>query len=224
MSDAVSGAVEGAIQADVVIIGAGPCGLFQIFELGLLGIRAHIVDSLKHPGGQCSELYPEKPIYDIPALPVCGAQELIDRLLQQIKPFEPRFHLGQEVAELARRDDGRFFVRTALDTTFLARTVVIAAGLGSFQPKKLAVEGADLLESRQLHYRVRDAARVLPVAGVVLLLVPLLWTPSDAEGAVSNSAALLYVFGVWGGLILAAFVLSRLLRLADDAPGEDPGP
>ena len=147
------------IETDAIIVGAGPCGLFQVFELGLLGIKADVVDSLQHPGGQCTELYPDKPIYDIPALPVCGAQELIDRLLQQIKPFEPRFHLGQEVAELARRDDGRFFVRTALDTTFLARTVVIAAGLGSFQPKKLAVEGADLLENRQLHYRVRDAAR-----------------------------------------------------------------
>ena len=147
------------IETDALIVGAGPCGLFQVFELGLLGIKADVVDSLQHPGGQCTELYPDKPIYDIPALPVCGAQELIDRLLQQIKPFEPRFHLGQEVAELARRDDGRFFVRTALDTTFLARTVVIAAGLGSFQPKKLAVEGADLLESRQVHYRVRDAAR-----------------------------------------------------------------
>jgi thioredoxin reductase (NADPH) len=146
------------IETDAIIVGAGPCGLFQVFELGLLGIKADVVDSLQHPGGQCAELYPDKPIYDIPALPVCGAQELIDRLLQQIKPFEPRFHLGQEVAELARREDGRFFVRTALDTTFLARTVVIAAGLGSFQPKKLAVEGADLLESRQVHYRVRDAA------------------------------------------------------------------
>ena len=146
------------IETDVVIVGAGPCGLFQVFELGLLGIKADIVDSLQHPGGQCTELYPDKPIYDIPALPVCGAQELVDRLLQQIKPFAPRFHLGQEVAELARRDDGRFLLRTALDTTFLARTVVIAAGLGSFQPRRLAVEGADALEGRQLHYRVRDAA------------------------------------------------------------------
>ena len=147
------------IETDAVIVGAGPCGLFQVFELGLLGIQADIVDSLQHPGGQCTELYPDKPIYDIPALPVCGAQELIDRLMQQIKPFAPRFHLGQEVAELARRDDGRFFLRTALGTTFLARTVVIAGGLGSFQPRKLAVEGAEALEGRHLHYRVRDAAR-----------------------------------------------------------------
>ena len=146
------------IETDAVIVGAGPCGLFQVFELGLLGIKADIVDSLQHPGGQCTELYPDKPIYDIPALPVCGAQELVDRLMQQIKPFAPRFHLGQEVAELQRRDDGRFYLRTALDTTFLARTVVIAAGLGSFQPRRLAVAGDDVLEGRYLHYRVRDAA------------------------------------------------------------------
>ena len=101
LSETLAAAVDGAIQADVVIVGAGPCGLFQIFELGLLGIHAHIVDSLKHPGGQCSELYPENPIYDIPALPVCGAQELIDRLLQQTKPFNAQFHLRGWTAVLA---------------------------------------------------------------------------------------------------------------------------
>jgi len=96
------------IQTDVVIIGAGPCGLFQVFELGLLGLHAHVVDALLQPGGQCTELYPDKPIYDIPALPVVGAQELVDRLLQQIKPFNPDFHLGQTVTGLQRRPDGRF--------------------------------------------------------------------------------------------------------------------
>src|SRR6202451_2006042 len=90
------------LSAECVIVGAGPCGLFQVFELGLLGIGAHLVDSLAHPGGQCSELYPDKPIYDIPALPVCGAQELIDRLLQQIKPFRHQLHLNQEVTEFVR--------------------------------------------------------------------------------------------------------------------------
>ncbi|MBT8058471.1 MAG: ferredoxin--NADP(+) reductase, partial [Gammaproteobacteria bacterium] len=90
------------IQTDVVIIGAGPCGLFQVFELGLLDIRAHVVDSLPQVGGQCAELYPEKPIYDIPALPVCGAQELIDRLMEQIRPFDAQFHLGQTVTGLER--------------------------------------------------------------------------------------------------------------------------
>ena len=96
------------IRTDAVIIGAGPCGLFQVFELGLLGLKSHIVDSLAKPGGQCTELYPDKPIYDIPAIPVCGAQELVDRLMEQIKPFEPQFHLGEEVSELRRQEDGRF--------------------------------------------------------------------------------------------------------------------
>ncbi len=149
---------EGAIQTDVVIVGAGPCGLFQIFELGLLGIHAHIVDSLKHPGGQCSELYPEKPIYDIPALPVCGAQELIDRLLEQIKPFNAQFHLGQEVTELKKLEDGTFLVRTSLDTRFHAKTVIIAGGLGSFQPRKLGCEGVDAFDGRHIHYKVKSAA------------------------------------------------------------------
>ncbi len=158
LSDAVSGAVEGAIQADVVIIGAGPCGLFQIFELGLLGIRAHVVDSLKHPGGQCSELYPEKPIYDIPALPVCGAQELVDRLLEQTKPFNAQFHLGQEVVELQQLEDHTFLLRTSLDTRFHTKTVIIAAGLGSFQPRRLGCEGVEVFEERHVHYKVKSAA------------------------------------------------------------------
>jgi thioredoxin reductase (NADPH) len=155
---APSAAIDGAIQADVVIVGAGPCGLFQIFELGLLGIHAHIVDSLKHPGGQCSELYPEKPIYDIPALPVCGAQELVDRLLQQAKPFNAQFHLGQEVTELKVLEDHTFLLRTSLDTRFHTRTVIIAGGLGSFQPRRLSVEGAEAFEGNHIHYKVKSAA------------------------------------------------------------------
>jgi len=151
-------AAGGAVETDAVIIGAGPAGLFQAFELGLLGIKSHIVDTLKHPGGQCAELYPDKPIYDIPALPVCGAQELVDRLLEQIKPFGPEFHLGEEVVELQAREDGRFDLATAAGSRFVARTVVIAAGLGSFQPRRLGVEGADAFEDRQVHYRVRNAA------------------------------------------------------------------
>src|SRR5690349_9338673 len=114
-----------SVATYVVIVGAGPCGLFQVFELGLLGINAHVVDSLAVPGGQCAELYPEKPIYDIPALPVCGAQELVDRLMQQISPFKPEFHLGEEVMELHRRENGRFDVVTAAGTRFDAGTVVI---------------------------------------------------------------------------------------------------
>src|SRR3984957_14725722 len=135
-----------AIRADVVIIGAGPCGLFQAFELGLLGISAHIVDSLAHPGGQCTELYPDKPIYDITALPVCSAQELVDRLMQQIKPFAPEFHLGEEVVEFAQTPSGRFLVRTSAGTSFDAATVVIAAGVGSFQARSIGIEGAQAFE------------------------------------------------------------------------------
>ncbi len=145
------------IETDVVIVGAGPCGLFQVFELGLLGIGAHLVDSLNHPGGQCTELYPEKPIYDIPALPVCGAQELIDRLLEQIRPFNPQFHLGQEVTEVTRREDGRFDVRTAMGTHFNAGAIVIAAGVGSFQPRRIGLEGAEPFEGGAIQYRIKDA-------------------------------------------------------------------
>jgi thioredoxin reductase (NADPH) len=146
------------IETDALIVGAGPAGLFQVFELGLLGIKSHVVDTLRHPGGQCAELYPDKPIYDIPALPVCGAQELVERLMQQIAPMGPVFHFGEEVAELQKRDDGRFRLRTSAGTEFLAKTVVIAAGLGSFQPRRLGVDGCDAFEDRQVHYRVRSAA------------------------------------------------------------------
>jgi thioredoxin reductase (NADPH) len=146
------------IETDALIVGAGPAGLFQVFELGLLGIKSHVVDTLQHPGGQCAELYPDKPIYDIPALPVCGAQELVERLMQQIAPMGPVFHFGEEVAELTQRDGSRFFLRTSAGTEFLAKTVVIAAGLGSFQPRRLGVEGCDAFEDRQVHYRVRSAA------------------------------------------------------------------
>ncbi|HTD30362.1 MAG TPA: NAD(P)/FAD-dependent oxidoreductase [Steroidobacteraceae bacterium] len=158
MSETSPGAAAPPVSAEVVIIGAGPCGLFQVFELGLLGIGAHVVDSLAHPGGQCTELYPDKPIYDIPALPVCGAQELVDRLLQQIKPFKPQFHLGQEVVEFARLDSGRFLVRTAAGMSFDAGTVVIAAGLGSFQPRRLGIEGIEGFEGGAIQYRVKNAA------------------------------------------------------------------
>jgi len=148
-----------AIVTEVVIIGAGPCGLFQVFELGLLGMSCHVIDSLGAPGGQCTELYPDKPIYDIPALPVCGAQELVDRLLQQITPFNAPLHLGQEVTALRKRDDGRFEVETVAGTRFDAGAVVIAGGVGSFQPRRLGVAGIELFEGRNIHYRVRDAAQ-----------------------------------------------------------------
>jgi len=128
--------------------------------LGLLGMGAHVVDSLQHPGGQCAELYPDKPIYDIPALPVCGAQELVDRLLQQIKPFKPQLHLGHEVVEFAPREGGRFHLATSGGVSFDAGAVVIAAGLGSFQPRRIGIEGADAWEGGAIQYRVRGAAEL----------------------------------------------------------------
>lgn len=149
-----------SIKTDVVIIGAGPSGLFQVFELGLLDIRAHVIDSLRQVGGQCSELYPEKPIYDIPAFPVIGAQELVDRLSEQIKPFEPEFHLAQTVTELQRREDGRFTLLTSTGTEFDTAAVIIAAGLGAFQPRKLRTAGADDWAGTSIHYRVRDPERL----------------------------------------------------------------
>jgi len=150
-------AAPAVIKTECVIVGAGPVGLFAIFELGLLGMKCEIVDSLAHPGGQCTELYPDKPIYDIPALPVCGAQELVDRLLQQIKPFHAGFHLGQEVTSLRPIETGRFELRTSAEKVFDAGSVIIAAGLGSFQPRRLMVPGAERYEGTQIHYRVRRA-------------------------------------------------------------------
>ena len=147
------------IKCDCVVIGAGPAGLFQIFELGLLGIQTQIIDSLQHPGGQCSELYPDKPIYDIPALPIVGGQELVDRLMEQAKPFEPAYHLNQEVTELNKKDDGRFRVLTSADTEFDTATVVIAGGLGSFQPRALRKPGADKYEGNTINYKVTNPAK-----------------------------------------------------------------
>ncbi|HTV76953.1 MAG TPA: NAD(P)/FAD-dependent oxidoreductase [Steroidobacteraceae bacterium] len=147
-----------AVVTDVVIVGAGPCGLFQVFELGLLGMKAELVDSLPQVGGQCIELYPDKPIYDIPAIPVCTARELIERLQEQIRPFNPGYHLGQEVTEVTPRADGRFDVATSRGTRFDAGAVIIAGGVGSFQPRRLAVESSDKHEGHSIHYRVKDAA------------------------------------------------------------------
>ncbi len=150
-------AASAAISTECVIVGAGPVGLFAVFELGLLGIKCQVVDSLAHPGGQCTELYPDKPIYDIPALPVCGAQELVDRLLEQAKPFHAGFHFGQEVVALKPRDSGRFDIETAAGTRFDAGAVIIAGGVGSFQPRRLLVPDAGQFEGTQLLYRVRRA-------------------------------------------------------------------
>ena len=152
-------AAEHSIETDAVIIGAGPVGLFQVFELGLLEIKAHVIDSLPVVGGQCVELYPDKPIYDIPAVPVCTGQELTDNLLKQIEPFEPTFHLNQEVTLVQRREDGRFNLETSFGSHFITKTIFIAAGVGSFQPRTLKVEGIDAFEDSQLFNRVKDPSQ-----------------------------------------------------------------
>ncbi|HSH91024.1 MAG TPA: NAD(P)/FAD-dependent oxidoreductase [Ramlibacter sp.] len=159
---------DGPIETDAVIVGAGPVGLFQVFELGLLEIKAHVIDSLAYPGGQCVELYPDKPIYDIPAVPVCTGQELTDNLLKQIEPFGATFHFGQEVTTVQKQDDGRFFVETSRGTRFLTKTIFIAAGVGAFQPRTLKVDGLDRFEGTQLHYRVKNPAEF---AGKNLVIV-----------------------------------------------------
>ena len=146
------------IETDAVIVGAGPVGLFQVFELGLLEIKAHVIDSLAYPGGQCIELYPDKPIYDIPAVPVCTGKELTDNLLKQIEPFGPTFHFGHEVSVVRKLEDGRFHVETAKGTRLLTKTLFIAGGVGSFQPRTLKVEGLDKFDDTQLFYRVKDPA------------------------------------------------------------------
>ena len=143
------------IKTDAVIVGAGPVGLFAIFELGLLDIKCHLIDILDKPGGQCAELYPEKPIYDIPGYPVISGQELTDRLLEQAKPFNAEFHFNQMVEELERLDDGTFRVKTDEGTEFNAPVVIIAAGGGSFQPKKPPIPGIDEYEGTSVFYSVR---------------------------------------------------------------------
>jgi thioredoxin reductase (NADPH) len=149
------------IQTDVVIVGAGPCGLFQVFELGLLGLTAELVDSIRQPGGQCTELYPDKPIYDIPAIPVCTGQELTDALLKQIEPFDCGMHLNQEVTVVRKKDDDTFHVETSVGTEFQSRAVVIAGGVGSFQPRPLRLPDAEEYAGKSLHYRVRDPEQFL---------------------------------------------------------------
>ena len=146
---------EDAIQTDMAIIGAGPCGLFAVFEAGLLGMKCHLVDNLDKIGGQCAELYPDKPIYDIPAVPRCTGQDLVDQLMEQIRPFEPQFHLRQQAAALQRLPDGRWRLETDLGTVIEAPVVVIAAGAGSFVPRRLPLPGSDGYEGSSLFYAVR---------------------------------------------------------------------
>jgi thioredoxin reductase (NADPH) len=159
MSQVESAPAGQAYETDVIVVGAGPVGLFAVFELGLLDLKAHVVDVLDRPGGQCAELYPEKPIYDIPGLPVVTGQELTDRLMQQIAPFSPTFHLMQMAEALERLPDGKFKLRTELGTTLTAPALVIAAGGGSFVPRKPKIDGVEAFEGKSLHYAVRQMER-----------------------------------------------------------------
>ena len=146
--------IQAPIETDALIIGAGPVGLFQVFELGLLGVQAQVVDTLPFAGGQCIALYADKPIYDIPAVKRCTGRELTERLLDQAAPFKPTFHFNQTVDALERQDDGRYALQTSTGTRFVAKTVFIAAGVGAFQARKLHVEGLDAFEGTQVHYRL----------------------------------------------------------------------
>lgn len=149
------GEVPEPIKTDVIIIGAGPVGLFAVFELGLLDIKAHLVDILDRPGGQCAELYPEKPIYDIPALPIVTGQGLTDALLEQIKPFAPKFHLQQMASALKKLENGHWQLITDMGRVIEAPVLVIAAGGGSFTPKKPNIPDLDKYEDKSVHYAVR---------------------------------------------------------------------
>lgn len=149
------------IHTDALIVGAGPVGLFQVFQLGLLEIKAHVVDSLPAAGGQCAELYADKPIYDIPGLPVCSGQELTERLLQQIKPFGAGMHFNQEVSVVEKRpgDTPGFEVQTSTGTRFSTRVIVVAAGAGAFMPRQLKLPGVEAFGGSQLFYRLGDATQ-----------------------------------------------------------------
>jgi thioredoxin reductase (NADPH) len=149
----------GVIRTDVIVIGAGPCGLFAVFELGLLDLKCHLIDALDRPGGQCAEFYPEKPIYDIPGMPSCTGQQLTDNLLEQIAPFEPVFHLGEVASSLDKTAEGHWRLVTDHGTTFEAPVIVIAAGGGSFMPKKLPLANASDFEGKSLFYSVRQMER-----------------------------------------------------------------
>lgn len=148
------------IETDALIVGVGTVGLFQAFELGLLGIQSHIVDALPYVGGQCIELYPDKPIYDIPGTVATTGRQLVASLLEQLKPFQVPFHLNQQVNTLTKQADGRFLVETSAKQLFLTKTIVIAAGVGAFQPKKLALAGLEAFEGSQLFYHLGAAVDV----------------------------------------------------------------
>ena len=145
---------------DALIIGAGPCGLFQVFELGLLGINSIIIDSMDKIGGQCSELYPDKPIYDIPGIPVCSAEQLIDNLLKQIEPFNPQIQLSEEVVGVEKMNKG-YLVTTSKENQFITKTIFIAGGVGSFQAKKLRLKNISDYEDQWLYYKIQDKNKLI---------------------------------------------------------------
>jgi thioredoxin reductase (NADPH) len=148
--------MSNTITTDICIIGAGPVGLFSVFEAGLLKMRCHLVDVLPQVGGQLSEIYPHKPIYDIPGYPEIKAQELVDNLMEQIKPFNPGFTLGERVSFLEKQEDGSYEVITSEGTTIHAKVVVIAGGLGCFEPRKPDTQNLDLFEGKGVNYIVKD--------------------------------------------------------------------
>ena len=175
----------------MLIIGAGPIGLFAVFELGLLDMKAHLVDILDKVGGQCAELYPEKPIYDIPGIPMTTAQGLVDALMEQIKPFGPTFHLNEMVETIEKIGDPLFRVTTDRGKVFECKIVVIAAGGGSFQPKRPPIPGIEAYEGKSVHYAVRKmeqfrGKRILIVGGGDSALD---WTLNLAPIASSSDAA-----------------------------------
>ena len=147
--------MSNTIKTDVLIVGAGPVGLFAVFELGLLDMKCHLIDILDRPGGQCAELYPEKPIYDIPGWPTISAQGLVDKLMEQIAPFKPDFTFNRMVSSLEALEDGSFRVATDEGELFEAKVVVIAAGGGSFQPKRPPIPGIEDYEGKSVFYSVR---------------------------------------------------------------------
>ena len=144
------------IQTDILIIGAGPCGLFTVFEAGLLKLRCHLIDALPQPGGQCSEIYPKKPIYDIPAYPSILAGELVDRLMEQAEPFKPGFTLGERAEQIEKDDEDQFIVTTNRGTQHRAPIIAIAGGLGCFEPRKPPVPQLADYEDRGVEYIIKD--------------------------------------------------------------------
>ena len=143
------------IKTDVIIIGAGPVGLFAIHQLGIKGLKAVVIDNLDKPGGQCIELYPDKPIYDIPAVPECTGKELTDRLLEQTKPFKTKFYLNERVEEVKSKEDN-WSIKTSNNNEFIAPNIIIAGGVGSFEPRKLSLKDTDKFEGKSIFYSVKN--------------------------------------------------------------------